>query len=122
MPSIERNRQRWGTDYRWRDDGDEWSSGWGSVDTHWHYGIGPRLHRYLPTDTILEIAPGYGRWTRYLKDHCRKLYVVDLAERCIEACRSRFAACSHIEYFVNDGKSLQMIPDNVRDGSRQLRR
>ncbi len=38
-----------------------------------------------PPATILEIAPGYGRWTQYLKDLCDQLVVVDLAERCIDA-------------------------------------
>jgi SAM-dependent methyltransferase len=73
----------------------------------------PRIQRFVPADTILEIAPGFGRCTHYLKDLCRNLVVVDLSERCIEACRQRFAESRHITYHVNDGKSL----DAVEDGS-----
>ena len=31
------------------------------------------------------------------------------------ACRRQFADCSHIDYFVNDGKSLAMIADKSID-------
>jgi hypothetical protein len=41
--------------------------------------------------------------------------VVDLAENCIEACKKRFQADSNIAYHVNDGKSLDMIPDRSID-------
>ena len=81
----------------------------------WYGTLLPRIHRYLPTETILEIAPGFGRWTDFLKDHCRKPIVVDLSQKCIEACRERFKACSHIAYFVNDGQSLGMIEDHAVD-------
>jgi hypothetical protein len=37
--------------------------------------------------------------------------VIDLSEECIDACKKRFAGSSHIDYHVNDGKSLEMIPD-----------
>ena len=32
--------------------------------------IFPRIRECLPVGTILEIAPGFGRWTHYLKDYC----------------------------------------------------
>ena len=47
---------------------------------------------WLPASTILEIGPGYGRWTHYLKDYCDRLVIVDRAAECIEACQKRFAA------------------------------
>ena len=83
----------------------------GNSELQWHVTVLPRIARFLPAGTILEIAPGFGRWTHYLKDHCRELIVVDLAARCIEACRQRFASASHISYHVNDGKSLEMVHD-----------
>src|SRR5439155_24508233 len=43
---------------------------------------------------ILEIAPGFGRWTHYLKDYCENLWIVDRSSECIEACRQRFATGS----------------------------
>jgi hypothetical protein len=39
--------------------------------------------------------------------------VVDLSEDCIRACKQRFTDCSHIEYHLNDGKSLAMVPDGL---------
>jgi len=29
----------------------------------------------------LEIAPGFGRWTHFLRDLCSELIIVDIAER-----------------------------------------
>jgi 2-polyprenyl-3-methyl-5-hydroxy-6-metoxy-1,4-benzoquinol methylase len=81
----------------------------------WYGTILPRIRAFLPVHTILEIAPGFGRWTEFLKDYCSDLVVVDLSEKCIKACQERFTDCSHITYFVNDGKSLDMIPDNSID-------
>jgi ubiquinone/menaquinone biosynthesis C-methylase UbiE len=64
---------------------------------------------------VLEIAPGFGRWTAYLKELCDRLIVVDLSAHCIDACRRRFARDSHIEYHVNDGTSLEVVEDDSID-------
>jgi pimeloyl-ACP methyl ester carboxylesterase len=101
--------------YEWSQAGEEWSQPWGNSAAQWFGAILPRIQEYLPASTILEIAPGFGRWTRYLKEHCKRLHVVDPDERCIAACRSRFAADSHLSYHVNDGRSLAMIPDRSID-------
>ncbi|MDJ0582691.1 class I SAM-dependent methyltransferase [Crocosphaera sp.] len=115
MPSIEQNKKRWNTYYDWKDKGNEWSSSWGGVDIQWYGTILPRIHRFIPTGTILEIAPGYGRWTEFLKEYCEQLIIVDLSEKCIEECQKRFSSCSNITYLVNDGKSLDMIADESID-------
>lgn len=81
----------------------------------WYRTILPRIHRFVPTGTILEIGPGFGRWTQYLRQLSRKLIVVDLSERCIDACRDRFVNDRNIEYIVNDGVSLDMVPDRSVD-------
>jgi SAM-dependent methyltransferase len=81
----------------------------------WYGALLPRIHSFLPASTILEIAPGYGRWTQFLKDACEQLVIVDLTERCIEHCRKRFSSSSNIEYHVNDGRSLEMVADNSVD-------
>jgi len=112
MPSIEQNRAKWDRTYRWERDGDEWSGPWGGAPAQWYGTLLPRIHRFLPAPTILEIAPGHGRWTEFLKDQCQQLHLVDLSEGCIRRCRERFAAERHLEYHVNDGMSLEMIPDN----------
>lgn len=115
MPTIEENQQTWDGSYAWEQQGDEWSLFWGSAEAQWVGSILPRIHALMPTGTILEIAPGFGRWTNYLRQYCEQLVVVDLSEKCIKACQQRFATDQHISYHVNDGKSLAMIPDNSID-------
>jgi len=115
MPSVEQNLQLWNERYDWSKSGDEWSNAWGGTDTMWQNSLYPRIKQFLPAKTILEIAPGFGRCTQYLKNYCERLIVVDLSPRCIEACKKRFAADSHISYHVNDGSSLDMIADRSID-------
>ena len=86
----------------------------GGSEAQW-FGRFSRIHAFVPTGTILEIAPGYGRWTYYLRERCERLIAVDLSPKCIEACRQKFAAYQHITYHVNDGKSLSMIADGSID-------
>ena len=102
-------------DYDWKDAGEEWSDPWGGSKAQWFGSIFPRISEYLPAGTILEIAPGFGRWTQYLKQHCERLHVVDPDMRCIEACRRRFGDDARFSYHVNDGRSLAMIPDRSID-------
>ena len=40
---------------------------------------------------------------------------MDLSPRCLEACRRRFAAETHIEYLPTDGRSLPGVPDGTVD-------
>ena len=96
--------------YDWKEAGEEWSAPWGSSAAQWAGTIFPRIRECLPAGTILEIAPGFGRWTDYLKDYCERLWAVDKSSECIEACRQRFAAASHVHCCLNDGRSLSMIP------------
>jgi len=114
VPTVAENRAAW-SKFPWTRQGDEFSRGWGSTEMLWWGTLMPRIQRFVPVDTILEIAPGFGRCTQYLKGLCRKLIVVDLSTRCIEACRQRFASSGHITYHVNDGKSLDAIPDDSVD-------
>jgi len=95
MPSIEWNKRHWGTEYPWSAHGDEWSYSFGSASAHWFAFILPRLHRYLPDisapgSRIVEIAPGHGRWTQFLLNHCKSLAAYDISEKCISHCRTRF--------------------------------
>jgi len=115
VPSIEQNKRAWETGYKWPQEGDEWSVPWGGADMQWYGSILPRIHAFVPANTILEIAPGFGRWTQFLLHLCKQLSVVDLSPKCIEACRKRFSEYPHVRYYVNDGKSLAMIPDDSVD-------
>ena len=115
MPTIEENQLVWDNAYDWSAAGDEWSGAWGTPEMQWYSTLLPRIHAFLPAPTILEIAPGFGRWTHFLKDRCDRLVVVDLSERCIEACKERFRTDTHITYHVNDGRSLAMVEDHSID-------
>ncbi len=115
MPSVQENWQRWNNQLEWSENRDNWSSGWGGPDMQWFASILPRIHLFLPTPHILEIAPGNGRWTQFLLQHCDRLSIVDLAEKCINDCREYFKDFNHIEYHVNDGKSLEMIEKDSVD-------
>lgn len=114
MPSIDENRNRWST-YEWEHAGDEWSVTWGGTDHLWWGALFPRLIRFLPVARGLEIAPGFGRITDFLRHYCKQLTVVDVTERCIEACKERFQGDERITYHVNDGTSLSMIEDSSVD-------
>ena len=115
MPTLEQNYQSWNNSFPWTKQGDEWSDEWGSATNQWYNLVLPRIYHYLPATHILEIAPGYGRWTQFLLQHASTLSVVDLSEKCIAHCRERFAAHRHLRYFVNNGRSLETIADNTVD-------
>lgn len=115
MPSIDQNIKAWNEKYEWSDQGDEWSRPWGGPAAQWFGSILPRLRSFVPAHRMLEIAPGFGRWTQFLVQLCDELVVVDLSAKCIEACRRRFESISRIEYHVNDGRSLAMVRDDSID-------
>ena len=115
MPTVNENIEKWGREYDWDKQGDEWSVAWGGAAMQWYGTLLPRIQRFVPTTGILEIACGYGRWTQFLQKLCDHLVAIDISEKCIETCKQRLADCAHIEYHVNDGKSLAMLPDHSID-------
>jgi SAM-dependent methyltransferase len=115
MGTIAQNRYSWDVAYDWKHQGSEWSKEWGGVEMQWHASILPRIHAFVPARCILEIGPGFGRWTHFLKDLCDRLIIVDLSEKCIRACQHRFNHCSHISYHINDGLSLDAAVDGSVD-------
>ena len=112
--TVDENAAFW-AGYDWTEAGEEWSEGWGGSHSQWYGVILPRVARFLPAGSMLEIAPGHGRWTAYLREHCETLAIVDLDEACIEACRQRFRGDDGISCHVNDGRSLAMIADESVD-------
>lgn len=115
MPTYEQNYQTWNHQYDWsRYGGDEWSARWGGPDMQWYWCLLPRIKHHLPAPTILDIGPGFGRWTKYLLEHCQSMVLVDISEKCIEACRQRFGEES-ITYQVGSGDSLEFLADRSID-------
>jgi SAM-dependent methyltransferase len=115
MPDLNWNKAVWDSAYAWHDQGEEWSSAWGGSEAQWFGAIFPRLHRFLPAGRVLEIAPGFGRWTRFLIPACDEFVGVDLSPKCIDACRKRFSDFKHASFFANDGQSLETIPKENYD-------
>jgi len=115
MPDIEWNRTKWNDDHPWPESGDEWSAGWGGPRAQWYGTLYPRIARWLPAGKVLEIAPGFGRWTQFLLRQTDEYYGVDLSPRCIQRCRQRFLAYDRAHFIQNDGRSLDMVPDDAID-------
>jgi SAM-dependent methyltransferase len=110
MPSIDENRAIWAS-YDWTSSGNEWSRAWGSVEQQWAHTYYSRIAHFLPRKAILEIATGYGRWTRFLLQQCDEFYGIDLTRNCITACRDRFRSG---KFLLTDGKT---IPNEIRPQS-----
>jgi SAM-dependent methyltransferase len=106
VPSLNENRATWDDRYDWSSLGDEWSRPWGSPQGQWGGAILPRIRRFLPAPSILEIAPGMGRWTEFLLDQCDDFIGVDVAAQCVRACHDRFAAIEKATFYQNDGQTL----------------
>jgi SAM-dependent methyltransferase len=115
MPEVDENRANWTAGWQWPEQGDEWSAWWGGTAALWNAAILPRIRAWVPAGTILEIAPGFGRWTGYLASLADRVVAVDLTERCVVACRERFAGRPEVEVHVNDGRSLPMVADGSVD-------
>ena len=113
MPTVEENLAWW-TEYDWPEGGGEWTVGYGCVESAWDWVIHPRIRRFLPAGHVLELAPGYGLWTAFLRPMCERMTLVDLTPKCIEACRERYGR-KRMSYHVNDGFSLEMIQDGSID-------
>jgi SAM-dependent methyltransferase len=115
MATIEENLRVWNDTYEWSAAGDEWSAGFGGTEALWFFVLYPRIHSFIPSPVILEIAPGFGRWTQFLKTQCQSMLAVDISRRCVEYCEARFASDNHIAFQVNDGVSLAGVPDGSVD-------
>ena len=116
MPTIAANTERW-TKHDWTARGDEWSPGGSHAGTDllWWRTLLPRMRTLLPARRILEIGPGYGRWTDYLRTSCEHLIAIDVTPACIESCRERFEGDPRLEFHVNDGTSLDAAPAGAID-------
>lgn len=121
MASLEENARMWGQIYPWEQDGDEWT-GFAAADgvpyEEWKHSvlshlIGPWVS---PSQTILEIGCGHGRWSEHLLHRCRKLYCVDLVPACLEYTRNRLKECEtpaeEPTFILGSGK-LPQVPDRA---------
>jgi cyclopropane fatty-acyl-phospholipid synthase-like methyltransferase len=115
VPELAWNIAHWDGGYDWIGGGEEWSEVWGGSESQWFGSLYPRLRRSLPARAILEIAPGFGRWTKFLLNLCRDYVGIDLSGECVAACRDRFRTAMHARFEQNDGLSLAAASDNQFD-------
>lgn len=116
MPDLAWNKKCWDGNYDWTGRGEEWSQAWGGSEAQWFGCLYPRLHRFLPAGNLLEIAPGFGRWTRYLIEYVQGQYTgIDLSQACIDYCKERFSEFNNTTFLTNDGLSLDRIQDGLFD-------
>jgi SAM-dependent methyltransferase len=115
MPTIDQNKSMWESEYDWSHGGDEWSRPWGGTSNVWECVILPRIKSFLPARTIVEIAPGFGRWTQFLKYQCERLIAVDLSSTCVDSCRRRFADYPHVIVVQNNGRSIPIAENESVD-------
>lgn len=114
MPDLAWNKSLWDGGYAWTGRGEEWSEVWGGSEAQWFGSLYPRLHRFLPVENLLEIAPGFGRWTHYLLEYVGGRYTgVDLSQECVDFCQERFSGFNNAAFQVNDGLSLDSIDDGL---------
>lgn len=115
MASLEENYEFWNNQYNWTQyRGDQWSAYWGGPKAQWEWCVHPRIQRDLPVPTILEIGCGQGRWSHFLRQHCEQLILVDISEKCLEVCQSRFGD-DGVSYHLTNGRSLQFLSENSID-------
>lgn len=114
MPDLAWNNTFWNGHYDWNTGGEEWSEVWGGSEAQWFGSIYPRLHRFLPAKSVLEIAPGFGRWTKFLIPASSNYIGVDISQECVDACRRIFTESSistPVSFLKNDGLSLDKVEE-----------
>jgi ubiquinone/menaquinone biosynthesis C-methylase UbiE len=65
--------------------------------------------------TVLEIAPGHGRWTEAICRLAGPVILVDVSQSCIQHCQRKFSRRPKMTYIVNDGQDLSGVADNSVD-------
>jgi ubiquinone/menaquinone biosynthesis C-methylase UbiE len=110
MPTVEWNKHVWGEDHPWSDAGDEWTgmaAYCGQPYAAWKESLVETFITPGARDArVLEIAPGYGRWTEHLLRVARTVDVADINISCLDSCRKRFPEHQNIAYHLTDGRSL----------------
>jgi len=110
LENVQKNLTLWDRTHDWVEDGDEWKS----PATHagvpydvWKASLVSHLIAPYSRDAhVVEIAPGHGRWSKYIIDTCLHATLVDLSPRCLEFCRTRFANNANVDYFLTTGTQL----------------
>jgi SAM-dependent methyltransferase len=111
MSSIEQNR-RFYDHYKWSRGGDEWAGEWMTSEMQWFGTLLPRIARYLPASTIVQIGAGFGRWSEFLRPHCDRLVLLDISPNCVDQCEQRFGADNNVQVHLTDGVTIPLEEEN----------
>lgn len=119
LENVEKNIYQWDQKHAWSKDGDEWSGQakvCGVPYEVWKASLVDTLITpYISADaTVLEIAPGHGRWTEFLAA-AKHVTLVDISPSCLEFCRKRFDDNANIDYFLGTGFTLPRYMNGVID-------
>jgi ubiquinone/menaquinone biosynthesis C-methylase UbiE len=98
--------------YDWMNLGEEWTPSDSWKQSLFSEVIKPHASNI---SHVLEIGCGGGRWSELLLNIGEHLILVDISPKAIEVCKSRFAKHNHIEYYVNNGATLDFIKDQSID-------
>ena len=68
-----------------------------------------RLFSQLDLTNVIELACGRGRHVKQYIDKAGRITLVDILQKNIDFCRSRFSDVSNISYYCNDGYNLKEL-------------
>ena len=106
-------QRKWNEESSWADGGHEWSAFFNGTERLWNDHIFDTIKDFRGKK-VLEIAPGFGRFSQFLSVLAQELIVVDLNPLCIQKTKEKLG--HHVlAYFVNDGKSFPFVRDNSQD-------
>jgi len=120
LENVAKNLHTWDKKHTWSKDGDEWvgqAELCGVPYEVWKESLVRNLLvPYVTAETtVLEIAPGHGRWTEYLARLAGRLSVVDLSGSCLSYCRDRFESHRNIDYYLTSGDTLPWCAGGLID-------
>jgi len=118
MPDLDWNENYWNREYEWPQHGEEWSRQWGNSMVQWWGTIFPRISMLLPASRVVEIAPGQGRWTRYLLNMCDDYAGFDISSNTVRYCNNNLASFGKARsrrFAINSGIDLPGVEDGSAD-------
>jgi ubiquinone/menaquinone biosynthesis C-methylase UbiE len=94
-----------------------WSEGEWSPSKQWEIAlISFFTDKYVnPGGTTLEIGVGSGRWCGYLQKVSKEFIGIDLTDRAIQMCKTKYSNVPNMSFYQNNGTDLSCISDQVID-------
>jgi len=116
MGSVNDNKTRWNRKFKQfldnNNEGEHWSISWGNPLIQWYSTIYPRICDYLPSDSILEIGAGLGRWSTFLKYYTDELILNDISDVSIKHLKNKFDGKSNVKIIKGDGYKINDVHKN----------